>query len=292
MKFNLYGALIALGVLAAVLYMARESKRLGYPRDLALDAALWAVPPAIVFARLYYVAFTWENYRGNLLSILYLWQGGLAIYGGVMGGALGVYLLCRRRKLPYAVLADLVAPGLLLGQAIGRWGNFFNREAYGKPIVNPAFQFFPLAVLADGQWHMATFFYESLWNVLGVLFLLRFRRRFYAKDRGYVFLWYLIWYGLGRMVIEGLRMDSLMWGSLRVSQVLSVLMVAAAGIAVCVRLKLPMIRLLPLAGGALMLGAAVFGASYALYPGYILMFVFAAVLLPAFASQDIAENIP
>lgn len=128
MSLRIYGLLIALGVLAAVIYMSRESKRLSLPADLAVDVALWAVPPAVVFARLYYVAFTWDYYRAHPLAILRFWEGGLAIYGGVLGGALGVFLLSRRRKLSFALLADLVAPGLLLAQAIGRWGNFFNRE--------------------------------------------------------------------------------------------------------------------------------------------------------------------
>lgn len=286
MHFNAYGLLIALGVLVAVVYMSFESKRLQLPDDLAMDMALWAVPPAILFSRLYFVAFTWERYKNDLLSILYVWEGGLAIYGGVIGGALGVYLLSRHKKIAFATLADLVAPGLLMGQAIGRWGNFFNGEAYGTLITNPRLQFFPLAVFADGQWHMATFLYESLWNVAGVLFLLALRHRFYQKGRGFVFLWYLIWYGLGRMVIEGLRTDSLFWGSLRVSQGLSILLVVAAGLAICWRLKLPFYKTLPLLAGLVLLVLAAFGLGFDLVPGFVLLFLAAGWLLAAFLPKE------
>lgn len=285
MKFNLYGLLIACGVLLAVVYMSQESKRLKLPQETALDMALWAMPPAIVFARLYYVVFSWQNYRDNPISILYLWEGGLAIYGGILGGALGVYLLSRRRRLPMAVLSDLVAPGLLLGQALGRWGNFFNGEAYGKAITNPALQFFPIAVQVRGQWHMAAFFYESLWNATGVLFLLKLRNAMYKKGAGFVFAWYLIWYGLGRMVIEGFREDSLWLGSLRVSQWLSVVLVAAAGLGLLWKLRLKPFLLLPLAAGLGLLLSAALGQTWALVPGYILMFLFSALLLSAFLSS-------
>ena len=237
MNINLYGILIALGVAAAVIYMGKEAKRLSLPSDLAVDMALWSVPIAVLSSRIYYVIFTWDHYKDDWLSIFKVWEGGLAIYGGVIGGALGIYLLSRYKKLPYLKLLDLVAPGLILGQAIGRWGNFFNKEAFGELITNPAHQFFPLAVLVDGQWHQATFFYESVCNLLGFFFLLFVRDRCYKKGHGFVLQWYFIFYGLVRVVIEGLRTDSLMLGSLRVSQVLSILLVAASGIILMLRLK-------------------------------------------------------
>ena len=283
---NLYGLFIALGVLAAVLYMGREARRLSLLLDLAVDIALWAVPLAVVGARLYYVAFTWPIYRQDPLSILRVWEGGLAIYGGVLGGALGVYLLARRRKLPFFTLADLVAPGLLLGQAIGRWGNFFNREAYGAPVTNPAFQSFPFAVLADGGWHQATFLYESAWNMAGFFLLLWLRDRCYQKGRGYLFLWYLLWYGLGRLVIEGLRADSLMLGALRVSQLLSVLLITLAGILIILRLKRPWAQALPLAAGLTLLALSALGFNWALVPGYAGMAIFVFSLLRAFPAKE------
>ena len=238
MTINLYGILIALGVVAAVLYMSREAKRLSLPDETAVDMALWSVPIAVLFSRLYYVAFTWERYRHDFISIFKVWEGGLAIYGGVIGGALGVYALSRYKKLPFLQLLDLVAPGLILGQAIGRWGNFFNGEAFGEAITNPAWQFFPAAVFVEGQWHMATFFYESAFNLLGFFVLLRLRKWSYRRGHGFLLQWYFIWYGLVRLVIEGLRTDSLMWGGVRVSQALSALLAVASGLVMLYRLRI------------------------------------------------------
>jgi len=283
---NLYGLAIALGILAAVLYMSREARRMGLPPDLPLDFALWTVPLAVVFSRLYYVAFTWDRYRGDLMGVLRVWEGGLAIYGGVIGGALGAFLLSKRRRIPFPALADLVAPGLLLAQAIGRWGNFFNGEAYGNAVANPALQFFPVAVFADGRWHLATFFYESVWNLAGFFLLSRLAVRLRRKGSGFVFLWYLLWYGLGRVVVEGLRTDSLMWGALRVSQALSALLVLLAGAAMALRLGAAP-RLLPLLLLSLLLvilGAAV--NPWAYLAAWLAAAAFAALLLRAFLRED------
>lgn len=228
-----YGLLIASGIFIALLLCIKQEKEKGFPEDTAVDLALWAVPLAVVGARLYYVAFQWEQYRDNLLSILYIWEGGLAIYGGIIGGVIGGYLMARRRKLPFFRLGDMVAPVLILAQAIGRWGNFINGEAYGYEILNPAWQFFPLAVNIDGTWHMATFFYESLWDFVGFLILWLNRKK--VRRDGNLFFCYLIWYGIGRSVIEGLRTDSLMFGPLRVSQWLSIVLVIGGGICLYVR---------------------------------------------------------
>ncbi len=283
MQFNLYGLAIALGVAAAIFYMSRQEQAQGLPRDSGVDLALHAVPLAVAAARLYYVAFSWDRYQDDLPGILRVWEGGLAIYGGIIGGALGVWWLARRRRLPFLALADLVAPGLLIGQAIGRWGNFFNGEAYGSLITNPALQFFPLAVFADGAWHMATFFYESLWNIGGFLFLHLNRRRFLGKGRGMLFAWYLIWYGLGRMVIEGWRTDSLMWGALRVSQVLSVALVIAAGIWMLWRLgRNKACLLLPGFSAAAGVLAAAGLLPWARIPMFAGLFLFAGLLLRGF----------
>ena len=229
----IYGLLIAGAMALGVFLCARQEQRLGLPKDTAVDFALWVLPAAIVGARLYYVAFQWPMYAAEPLRILYLWEGGLAIYGGVIGGAAAALIYSRVKKVPFAALADMVAPVLILGQAIGRWGNFVNQEAYGGLIENPALQFFPLAVYADGAWRMATFFYESLWNFIGFLILWFSRKR--VTIRGNLFLGYLVWYGLGRSVIEGLRTDSLMWGGVRVSQALSVLLALGAGAALLIR---------------------------------------------------------
>ena len=152
-----YSVLIVTGILVAIWLAGREERRLGLPRDTVIDLALIVIPCGIIGARLYYVAMTWELFRDNPVSILYIWEGGIAIYGGVIGGALGAWGYARRKKLPFLKLMDMVVPGLLLAQAIGRWGNYFNMEAYGPEITNLAFQFFPLGVLipsAGGYgWH-------------------------------------------------------------------------------------------------------------------------------------------
>ena len=225
-----YSVLIVTGILLAVFLAEREEKRLNLPKDTTVDLALVVVPCGIIGARLYYVAMTWEFFRHNPISVLYIWQGGVAIYGGVIGGALGAWAYARRKKLSFLRLADIVAPGLLLAQAIGRWGNYFNMEAYGPEIVNPLFQFFPLGVLipADGgyMWHMATFFYESMWNLTGFFALWLIRKR--QRKAGNLFFWYLLIYGSGRFIIEQLREDSLYLGGLRVSQYLSLALCALA----------------------------------------------------------------
>lgn len=231
----IYGLLISLGIGLGVWLCSRQEERLGLPKDTAVDFALWVIPAAIIGARLYYVAFQWEAYRDDLSRVFRVWEGGMAIYGGVIGGAMAALLYARIKKRPFGALADMTAPALILGQAIGRWGNFVNREAYGQAVTNPALQFFPIAVNIAGEWHMATFFYESAWNFLGFWVLWLNRKKTTAQ--GNLFLLYLCWYGLGRAVIEGLRTDSLMLGSLRVSQVLSLALLIAAGAALLIRRK-------------------------------------------------------
>lgn len=233
--FSIYGLLIAAAVALGVFLCAKREKEMALPRDISLDLALCAVPLGIIGARLYYVIFQWEMYRNDPIRALYIWEGGLAIYGGVIGGAIGVWLLARRRKVPFLRLADLVAPSLILAQAIGRWGNFFNGEAYGRLIENPALRFFPVAVLVAGEWHMATFFYESVWDLAG-FFLLWKKRNGMGRD-GNLFLLYLVWYGFGRAVIEGLRTDSLMLGKMRVSQALSIVLCVASALILIYRRK-------------------------------------------------------
>lgn len=226
---HLYGVLIAAAILAAAVYCGAEEKRRGLPKDTGLDIILYAVPLAVLAARVYYVVFSWRMYRDNPLSVFYIWEGGLAIYGGVIGGMLGLWLLAKKRNIPFMTLGDIAAPALLMGQAIGRWGNFVNGEAHGNAVINAALQFFPMAVRVEGVWYYATFFYESLWNLLGFWFLYRLGRKEGAR-RGRVTLWYFVWYGAGRMMIEMLRTDSLMLGAVRVSQALSLLLFAASSL--------------------------------------------------------------
>ena len=216
---HLYGLVIAVGLLLAVLYSLRRCKQFGLKQDDLLDGVLWVTPFAIICARAYYVAFTWEAYADNPISALYIWEGGIAIYGGVLGAVLGIAILCKVKKLKFAAVMDLVLLGFLIGQSMGRWGNFFNREAFGAP--TNSFLRMGLFNSATGQWeyYHPTFLYESVWNLAGLVLL-----HFWSKKRRYdgqIALGYAAWYGLGRTWIEGLRMDSLYWGDFRVSQVLA-----------------------------------------------------------------------
>ena len=229
-----YGILIALGIaLGALLGRAREA-RLGLPRDTALDLTLLGVPCAVLGARLYYVLFSWRSYAAQPVRALFVWEGGMAIYGGILGALAGGLVYARRKRLPFLKLADLAAPGFAAGQAVGRWGNFLNQEAYGG-VVRQAWQrAFPIGVhiAADGQWHYATFFYESAWCVaVCALLLFGERRRWFRRD-GETFAAYVFLYALERSLVEGLRTDSLYLGPLRVSQLLSLAaLIACAALA-------------------------------------------------------------
>ena len=222
-----YGVLIALGASLALFLSIKEEKRRRLPKDTIIDLALYAIPCGLIGARIYYVLFSWNSYRSNPISILYIWEGGLAIYGGIIAGFITVLLFFRHRHLCLWTVCDILSPGLALAQSIGRWGNYFNQEAYGLPVTNPVFQFFPFCVLVpEGsglQWHMATFFYESVTDFLIFLFLyIKSQKHYFQKD-GDCFRSYLFLYACGRLVIENLRMDSLysFGHSIRISQVLS-----------------------------------------------------------------------
>lgn len=219
LTIHLYGAVIALGLFLAGFYCSRKSKRAGLTEDDILDGILWIAPFAVLCARAYYCAFSWSEYAANPISVLYIWNGGLAIYGAVIGAFVGVVVYCKIKKCSLPALLDLVVMGFLIGQLIGRWGNFFNREAFGA--ATDAFSRMGLYNTVTGQWeyYHPTFLYESLWNLCGFL-LLNFLYPKRAYD-GQIALGYVAWYGLGRAMIEGLRVDSLYWGSFRVSQLLA-----------------------------------------------------------------------
>ena len=233
-----YGVLIALGVLGAVLMAWLREERLGLKRETTLDLALICVPVGILCARLYYVIFSWDYYAAHPAEILDIRGGGLAIYGGVIGGVLAGWIYSRVKKIPFGTLADLVAPGLAFGQAVGRWGNFLNQEAYGAAVTKAHLHIFPLSVYIEGSgWHYATFFYESLWCALICIFLLTAEKRGFFNRRGDTFLWYLFLYALERCLVEGLRTDSLYIGPLRVSQALSLTVLLVLQIGLCLRLR-------------------------------------------------------
>lgn len=233
-----YGLIVVTGILLGALYALRRAKQFGLDPDRVLDVIMYSVVAGVVGSRIYYVAFTWDYYRSHPAEILYVWEGGIAFYGGVIGALVCAVLLCRRWKIPFLVAADASLGGLLLGQAIGRWGNFVNIEAFGgyytgpwrmvSPVIDSYFHAHPallagftaeqVQAMTDIPVH-PTFFYESAWTFLGFLFVVWYTKR--RRFTGELTLIYFFWNGLGRAFIEGLRTDSLMWETLRVSQVLA-----------------------------------------------------------------------
>lgn len=231
-----YGIIIAMGFLAAVIYGLKRAKQFGLSEDNILDMLFVAVPSAIICARAYYCIFNWELYRDDPLSALYIWEGGMAIYGGVIGAVVSVLIFSKIRSIPFGAYGDIGSLGLLIGQMVGRWGNFVNREAHGA-----VYSGILKMGIDDGTGNVVfyhpTFLYESLWNLIGFIIL-----HFYSKKRkfdGEIFILYVVWYGLGRAWIEGLRTDSLyLFGTgIRVSQILAALSaVVAVSVLLYVRL--------------------------------------------------------
>ena len=226
---RLYGVMIALGLILAVAYGLWQKKRYGLNEDQILDGVLIIVPISIICARLYYCAFEWESYAANPIKIFYIWEGGIAIYGAVIGAMISAAIYCKVRKMSILATLDITVLGFLIGQSIGRWGNFFNREAVGYLGDNLNW-FLRMGLFNEvtGQYEYfhPTFLYESLWNAAGFLLLHFLSGR--RKYDGQIALGYCAWYGLGRTFIEGLRMDSLYWGPFRVSQLLAAVTCFAA----------------------------------------------------------------
>lgn len=233
-----YGLIIAIGFLLAVLYTSRFCRRLDMKMDVVYDYVIWAVIAAVICARLYYcITYTdaqgVHTYLRDPASMLRIRDGGLAIYGGVIGAVLAILVRARMRKESPWPAFDVMAFGLLIGQLVGRWGNFFNREAYGYE--TDIFCRMGLTLNGSTIWVHPTFLYESLWNLLGLL-LLHFHCKKHRKYQGQYLFAYLFWYGLGRAAIEGLRSDSL-WlipGVIRISQLVAIVTaVLAAAVLLC-----------------------------------------------------------
>ena len=219
-----YGIIIAAGIILALCYCVRVAQREGVPSDNVYDTLIYSLPVAIICARLYYVIFSWEKYSDNPIDMLKIWEGGLAIYGGIIGAVIAGVTYFKIKKLGILKMCDICCLGLIIGQAVGRWGNFVNAEAFGGYCGH----IWGMSINGGMSVH-PTFLYESLWNLIGFIFLSRLhkKRPFY----GFTFFSYLTWYGTGRFFIEGLRTDSLYIGSLRVSQLVALLCVIT-GIAV------------------------------------------------------------
>lgn len=217
LQIHWYGIIMGTAALLGVYLATREAKKRGIHPDYILDLALWVLLGAIVGARLYFVLFEWRYYVEHPEDILAVWKGGLAIHGGLIGGFLMGYIYVRKHKLPFLALADLIIPSVLLGQAIGRWGNFLNQEAHGGPVSREFLEgmHLPNWIIEQmnimGVYYHPTFLYESIWNFVGFLILILLR--YVEPRRGEILFTYLIWYSWGRFMIEGLRTDSLaFWG--------------------------------------------------------------------------------
>ena len=251
-----YGMVIGLSVVAGILMATYLAKKSGQDPDIYYDLAIYEVIISVIGARIYYVVFSWNSYKNDLLSIFNLREGGLAIYGAVLAALITAIVYCKVKKLSFGLLADTGAPGLILGQIMGRWGNFFNREAFGEYTDNLFAMRLPLDAVRssdvtemmrsnmeviDGVSYIQvhpTFLYESLWN-LGVLFIMLLCWRRYKKFDGQILMMYLFGYGVGRFWIEGLRTDSLMFfgTGLRVSQVLALMLVVGSALVTWKMLK-------------------------------------------------------
>ncbi|MFA9559579.1 prolipoprotein diacylglyceryl transferase [Evansella sp. AB-rgal1] len=241
-----YGLLIGLGAFLAYLLANHEAKKRGLPKDMFADLLLFALPAAIVGARLYYVIFRWEHYADNPIKVFAITEGGLAIHGALIASVLVAYFFAKKRGISFWKIADIAAPSILLGQAVGRWGNFMNQEVYGNEVSRsflenmmlPEFIINQMYIYDNGTYayYAPTFLYESLWNILGVVILLLLRR--VNLRRGEMFITYAIWYSVGRFVIEGLRTDYLLiFGVLKTAQVVSIITVVGGIILLVYRRK-------------------------------------------------------
>ncbi len=259
---HFYGIIIVIGVYLAILLSEKREEKMGFEKETVLSLSLWALPAAIICARIYYVLFNFDEYRGNLVSVLDIRSGGMAIYGGLIGGVLAGFIFARRKKLSFIKLFDLAAPSMALGQAVGRWGNFINQEAYGIKTTNPDLWFFPVSVFipSENAYFAATFFYESAWCFLIVILCLWFEKKRLFRFTGAEACFYVSMYAFERMIVEGLRTDSLYLGPMRISQLLSVIMLMSVVIIVLLKRKsgkrLPLAALAVLSVGAIVLSVS------------------------------------
>lgn len=225
-----YSITMLMGIILGIGLFLREGKRFNFNKDFLFNLAFWSIIFGLIGARLYYVIFKFSLYQDDLLSIFKIWEGGLAIHGGIIFAIITIIIYSKKYKVNYVKIFDMAIVPLLLGQAIGRWGNFFNNEAYGSIISYARLQelhvpeFIINGMMINGNYYHPTFFYESLWCFLGFVIVLVLRRIKYVKY-GQLTAFYLIWYGIGRFFIESLRTDSLMIGGFKTAQIISIIMV-------------------------------------------------------------------
>ncbi len=226
-----YSALILIGVLVAMFLISKEGKRFGIDPDFLFNLCFYTIIFGFLGARIYYVIFNSSIYSGDFLAIFKIWEGGLAIHGGIIAGLITMLLYCKKHKVNFVKMADIAVPALFFGQAIGRWGNFFNSEAHGPATTLEFLQsinipeFIIDGMLINGTYYQPTFFYESIVCLVGFLIVIVIRRFKFMKI-GYLSSFYLIWYGIGRFFIESMRTDSLMLTGFKVAQIVSIVMIA------------------------------------------------------------------
>ena len=226
-----YSVLIATGIIIGLYLLMKEASKQNISKDTIIDIAFYTIIWGIIGARIYYVIFNIKPYLSNPISILYVWEGGLAIYGAIIAGFITLVYQTKKKNIALGKLTDMIVPSLILAQAIGRWGNFFNQEAHGgivtleflKKIHIP--NFIIKGMYINGNYYHPTFFYESLWCLLGFILLVIIRRLLKNSKDGTLTFIYLIWYGIGRFFIEGLRTDSLYLGIFRISQIVSIVII-------------------------------------------------------------------
>ena len=233
LQVHWYGVIIGLAIILALYIAVRETEKRGLDKDVFMDLMLWAIPIAILSARLYYVIFEWNYYSQNPGEIIAIWNGGLAIHGALIGGVITAIVFTKKKQVSFWQLVDIAAPSIILGQAIGRWGNFINQEAHGGEVTRAFLENLQLPefiinqMYINGAYYHPTFLYESIWNFVGFILLILLRK--VNLRRGEMFLSYVIWYSVGRFFIEGMRTDSLMLTeSLRMAQTISAVLIIAA----------------------------------------------------------------
>lgn len=234
-EIHWYGIIIATGVLIAVYLALKEARARNVSEDDLLNMILWALPFSIIGARIYYVAFEWPYYAKNPGEIIKVWHGGIAIYGGLIAAILVFLIYCRRHHLSIWLILDIAAPTVLIAQAIGRWGNFMNQEAFGAKTSLSFLNSLHLPnwiiqqMLIDGSYRQPTFLYESLWSFIGFIIIMSIRHLPNWFKEGEIFLMYVMWYSFGRFFVEGMRTDSLyLTSTIRVSQLLSIILFVGA----------------------------------------------------------------
>jgi phosphatidylglycerol:prolipoprotein diacylglycerol transferase len=238
-----YGVIIGCGIAIGLFLAMREAQRRGMNKDIIADLLIWAIPIAIICARIYYVSFEWPYYSQHPNEIIKIWNGGIAIHGGLIGAVITAVIFSRIKKVSFWKLADITAPSIILAQGIGRWGNFMNQEAHGGEVSRQFLEHLHLPNFIinqmdiNGHYYHPTFLYESVWDIAGFIILVLLRNKANLR-RGEIFLSYLIWYSIGRFFIEGMRTDSLMLTSyLRIAQVVSIVLIIVGIILIIIRRK-------------------------------------------------------